>query len=382
MSGLHILLVDDHDFTRSLHKRVLAELGAATVSEARDGTEALEMARAHRPDIVVSDLYMPGMDGMTFISHLAQEKLADSVIIASGLAPGVLKAVEAMAVASGLRVLGAIEKPLRKDALASMLFLHDHPAEAAGAAGTTGLDSAAVERAVELGQFRAWYSPVLDVTHMRNISADVVPRWESPQRGVLSGDEELAGVFDLPCAPAVMRALVSAALNAGGLWTQMGWSGVITMPAGLAMIRESDFWDWMAGTVKDHGANGTVALAVDGEMFARDMARGAFAVARAMMDGYYLIARVRSPSELDALRSLAACNVVTCPVSWLHDDKAAMKKVYDFASRMGAEIGVCDVDDAAILGKLAAAGVRRAQGFAVGRPASAAETYDTHLSHR
>jgi CheY-like chemotaxis protein len=380
MSGLHILLVDDHDFTRSLHKRVLAELGAATISEARDGKEALEMARAHRPDIVVSDLYMPGMDGMTFISHLAQEKLADSVIIASGLAPGVLKAVEAMAVASGIRVLGAIEKPLRKDALASMLFLHEHPLEAAAA--TQGFDAAAVERAVELGQFKAWYSPVLDVTHMRTVSADVVPRWESPQRGVLSGDDELAGVYDLPTAPAVMRALVNAALNAGGLWTQMGWSGVITMPAGLALVRDPEFWDWMAATIREHGANGTVALAVDGALFARDAARGAFAVARSMMDGYYLIARVREPAELDALRPMAACNVITCPASWLDGDKAAMKKVYDFASRMGAEIGVSDVEDATMLGKLAAAGVRRAQGFAVGRPGSAAETYDTHLAHR
>ncbi len=40
------------------------------------------------------------------------------------------------------------------------------------------------------------------------------------------------------------------------------------------------------------------------------------------------------------------------------------------------------VDDAAMLGKLARSGVRRAQGLVIGRAASAAETYDTHLAFR
>jgi EAL domain-containing protein (putative c-di-GMP-specific phosphodiesterase class I) len=293
-----------------------------------------------------------------------------------------LKAVEAMAVASGVRVLGAIEKPLRKDALASMLYLHAHPSARGAAATGKALDASAVERAVELGQFKTWYSPVLDVTFMRTVSADVVPRWESPEHGTLSGDQELTPVLDLPAAGSVMRALVSAALNAGGLWTQMGWNGVITMPTGLATIRDAALWDWMSATVKQHGANGTVAVAVDGGLFAADAARGAFAVARATMDGYYLVARVQDARQLDALRAMAACNVVTCPAEWVEGDAAAMQKVYDFASRMGAEIGVSGVNNAALLGKLAAAGIRRASGTAIGRPGSAAETYDTHLAFR
>ncbi|MHB8839355.1 MAG: response regulator [Gemmatimonadaceae bacterium] len=382
MDPLHILLVDDHDFTRSLHKRVLTELGATTIAEARDGVEALASARVQRPDIVITDLNMPGMDGMTFIGHLAQEHLADSVIIASGLAPGVLRAVEAMAVASGIRVLGALEKPLRKDALDGMLFVHRNPPVPGASPATSTLDSLTVERAAELGQFRAWYAPVLDVAFMRTVATEVVPRWESPDRGVVSGDAALGDIFDMPAAPAVMRSIVTAALNAGGLWQQMGWNGVVTMPAGLAAIRDGGFWDWMSDTVRTHGANGTLAVTVDGALFARDPARGAFAVARAMMDGYFLVVRVQEPDEVRALNALAACSVITCPVRWLAEAPAAMERVYEFASRMSAEIGVHGVEDAAMLGRLARASVRRAQGPAVGRPASAAETYDTHLAHR
>ena len=362
-----------------MEKRVLTELGATRITEARDGNEALACARASRPDIVISDLNMPGMDGMTFISHLAQEKLADSVIIASGLAPGVLKAVEAMATASGIRVLGAIEKPLRKDALSSMLYLHQHP-EGGGVA--QALDAAAVERAVELGQFKAWFSPVLDVRAMRVAAADVVARWESPEHGIKVGDDELAPLMDLPAAPAVMKALIQTSLSAGGLWRQMGWSGMLTLPSGLATIRDTALWDWLPPTVRSNGANGTVALGIDGGLFARDAARGAFAVARAMMDKYFINVRIKAPAELDALKMLAACNVVTCPVSWVDGQPEVMRKVRDFAARMGADIGVSGVDTAAQLGQLAGAGVRLAQGYAIGRAASAAETYDSHLVHR
>lgn len=381
MGALHVLLVDDHDFTRTLHRKVLADLGVTTISEARDGNEALALARANRPDIVLSDLSMPGMDGMTFISHLAHEKLAESVIIASGLAPGVLRAVEAMAIASGMRVLGAIEKPLRKDALAGLLHLHAHPAMAGASAGAP-FESSAVERAIELGQFRSWFTPVLDVAFMRTVAVDVVPRWESPERGVMMGEADLAPVLTLPSAPSILRAVVASALNAGGLWRQMGWTGLITMPADLAATADAESWDWLAAAIKKQGANGTVSLAVTGALFVAEPARAAFAVARAMMDGYHVTVRVQEPGELDALASLAAANVVTCPVGWVEAHANAISRVHVLASRIGAEIGVAGVDDAALLGKLARSGVRRAQGDVIGRAASAAETYDTHLAFR
>lgn len=381
MGTLHVLLVDDHDFTRALHRKVLTDLGVTTISEARDGKEALALARGNRPDIVLTDLSMPGMDGMTFISHLAHEKLADSVIIASGLAPGVLRAVEAMAVASGMRVLGALEKPLRRDALAGLLHLHEYPAEAGASAGMP-FEPAAIERAIELGQFRTWFTPVLDVTFMRTVAVDVVPRWESPERGVIMGEADLAPVLALPTGPAVMRAVVAAALSAGGLWRQMGWAGLMTMPASLAATQDAESWDWLAASIKRQGANGTVSLAVAGALFVADPARASFAVARAMMDGYHVSVRVQEPEELDALSALAAAHVVTCPVRWVEGNASAIKSVYALVSRIGAEIGVNGVDDAAQLGKLSRAGVRRAQGNVIGRPASAAETYDSHLASR
>jgi len=66
-----IVVADDHEPTR----RVLAELlrgDGWAVLEARDGVELLELASANRPDAVVTDLGMPGMDGLHAARALRQ----------------------------------------------------------------------------------------------------------------------------------------------------------------------------------------------------------------------------------------------------------------------------------------------------------------------
>ena len=49
---------------------LILELADAHVDEARDGLEALELARSHAPDLVLLDLQMPGGPGLTALPHL------------------------------------------------------------------------------------------------------------------------------------------------------------------------------------------------------------------------------------------------------------------------------------------------------------------------
>jgi NarL family two-component system response regulator LiaR len=61
-----ILLVDDHKVVRSgLAKFLLVNKDFKLVGEASDGAEAIQMVSLHQPDVVLMDLMMPGMDGIT-----------------------------------------------------------------------------------------------------------------------------------------------------------------------------------------------------------------------------------------------------------------------------------------------------------------------------
>lgn len=62
LSSYKILVVDDEEDTRSFICTVLADNGA-TVLEARDGNEALEIARREKPDLITLDITMPGKGG-------------------------------------------------------------------------------------------------------------------------------------------------------------------------------------------------------------------------------------------------------------------------------------------------------------------------------
>ena len=78
---LRILLADDHVTVRQGLKMLIDSQDDMTVvSEASDGTAAVEQARTIRPDVVVMDISMPGMNGLVATRTLKQVQ-PDSVIV-------------------------------------------------------------------------------------------------------------------------------------------------------------------------------------------------------------------------------------------------------------------------------------------------------------
>jgi NarL family two-component system response regulator LiaR len=63
-TSIRVMLVDDHDMVRrGLATFLMAKPDLVLVGEAADGTEALEVCAEVRPDVILMDLVMPGMDG-------------------------------------------------------------------------------------------------------------------------------------------------------------------------------------------------------------------------------------------------------------------------------------------------------------------------------
>jgi DNA-binding NarL/FixJ family response regulator len=67
-----ILLVDDHPLTRSALSGLLAQHGFDVVGEAEDGSTAVQRALELAPDLVLLDLSMPGVDGLTALPRLRE----------------------------------------------------------------------------------------------------------------------------------------------------------------------------------------------------------------------------------------------------------------------------------------------------------------------
>jgi two-component system, chemotaxis family, chemotaxis protein CheY len=78
--GLRVLVVDDSGFMRKRISEQLRTKGHAVVGEARSGTEAVEMYRDLRPDLVTMDITMRDKDGITAAKEIMSEDPGASIL--------------------------------------------------------------------------------------------------------------------------------------------------------------------------------------------------------------------------------------------------------------------------------------------------------------
>lgn len=81
---IQVVLADDHDLVRSGIKALLATVeGVQVIAEARDGDELLALLQSVKPDVVMTDISMPGKDGITAIAEIHAKHPDVRVIVLS-----------------------------------------------------------------------------------------------------------------------------------------------------------------------------------------------------------------------------------------------------------------------------------------------------------
>jgi CheY-like chemotaxis protein len=104
----HVLLVEDNEVNRYL-ARFLLEQAGFSVGCAANGAEALEAARARRPDLVLMDIQMPVMDGYEATTRMKADPQLQDVPVAA-LTAHAMPHEKAHALAAGC--VDHIEKPI------------------------------------------------------------------------------------------------------------------------------------------------------------------------------------------------------------------------------------------------------------------------------
>jgi len=106
-----ILVVDDDEPSRQILAETLTQAGY-TVEEAADGYEALWIAARRSPDLVVSDLSMPGIDGIEFVRRLHAFTPVPVV-----LTTGLQETRDVVTAADGYGAVACLKKPMSVDEL-------------------------------------------------------------------------------------------------------------------------------------------------------------------------------------------------------------------------------------------------------------------------
>lgn len=112
---LRIVIADDEPITRMDLREMLHEAGHLVVGEAGDGESALNLARIHRPDLVLLDIKMPGMEGFEAARRIQEERLAPIFLLTA------YSQTEQVERAKEAGVLGYLVKPVREADLLPMV---------------------------------------------------------------------------------------------------------------------------------------------------------------------------------------------------------------------------------------------------------------------
>lgn len=118
--GKNVLLVDDSSTMRKIIGRSLRQAGIDfdNIFEASDGIEALEVLENEHVDIVLSDINMPNMDGISFLREKsARENIKDIPVLMISTETG----EDIIGEAKSLGAVGAIKKPFTPDKVNEIL---------------------------------------------------------------------------------------------------------------------------------------------------------------------------------------------------------------------------------------------------------------------
>ena len=114
--GFNILVCDDSALARKMARRSLPKGFAEAIYEVSNGMDALEVLGHHTIDLVLLDLTMPVLGGLSVLSEIKRRQLETFVIVISGdIQPIMQEKV------MSLGALGFIEKPIKREELTLVL---------------------------------------------------------------------------------------------------------------------------------------------------------------------------------------------------------------------------------------------------------------------
>ncbi len=167
MAPIRVLVVDDHSLVRAGFRSILSdEDDIEVVGEATDGAEAVAAAVSERPDVVLMDIRMPGMDGLEATRLItAHPRLQDTKVIVlttfdldeyvfgalkAGASAFLLKGVEPPALIDAVRVVAGGEALLEPSATRRLIEAYVSGQQAAASPAGSPLPSSLTAREVEI----------------------------------------------------------------------------------------------------------------------------------------------------------------------------------------------------------------------------------------
>lgn len=386
-AGQRVLVVEDSQVQRSYLAGLLRQLEFGEILEAGDGNEALQVLERFGEDatyLVLTDLEMPGMDGIELTCQLRERRLARHLIVVSARDPRLLEVIESMSFEAGsIDLLGTLLKPVQLDALAMLLARAGCQSEPRPACAQPDRPCHEVlAQAIAEKQFVPYFQPKIAIAngHLRGLEA--LARWQHPQRGVLAPLHFIEALEGTPLMAEFTLLMVQQVLDRLTEWRHAGLPPVaVAVNLSADNLADRDFIARLTDLVMTSGVpTSSLVWEVTETSVMRQLSQALTNMGRLRLMGFGL-AMDDFGIGYSSMQQFARC-----PFTELKIDRAFVNGAAQWPNRLGVLKGALDLarslnvatvaegvellEDWQLLGKL---GCDMAQGYLLAKPMPAQE---------
>lgn len=252
MKPCSILIVEDHPFQHLYLQNLFSELGDFDLACARDGEEALDCLKQRDFDLVLTDLLMPGMDGVQFIQGLAAQRSRPALAIMSAASRRMLMGASLVASNLQVKVIGLISKPVNAAALRCLIDQLQALRQSVPAAPHPGIDRQSICNALDNGELQAWFQPKKALNNGRIVAAEALVRWNHLEHGTLLPGVFLPALIAFGLEEPLLWCVLKQAIAAQAIWREQGYDIPVSVNLPTHLLNSHDLPDRILAFVLAH----------------------------------------------------------------------------------------------------------------------------------
>lgn len=382
-SAIRILVLDDEPFMVTLIAHMLAKQGFTQVTTCDNARAALEWVDSpdNSPNLILSDLNMPEMDGMEFVRKLVEHHYTGSLILVSGEDERLLQAAEKLVEAHRITLLGHLNKPVSPDGLARLLEKWLPPAQDGAQRAKKVYGAAEVRTAIANGELVNFYQPKVALASGQVLGVETLVRWRHPTDGLVFPDQFIGVAEEHGLIDALTYAVLAAALAQARAWQEAGLELRVAVNVSMDNLGSLEFPELVAGLAAAAGiAPQKVMLEVTESRLMGDLRVPLEILTRLRLKRFGLSIDDfgTGHSSLVQLRDIPF-NQLKVDHSFVHGAHAneTISAIYlasiGMAKQLGMEVVAEGVEDRADWDFLRQTGCDLAQGYFIARPMPAAD---------
>jgi len=384
-----VLIVEDHPFQHQYLLNLFHDLGNIHVEAARDGKEAFDWLQKQHFDLVLTDLLMPGMDGVQLIQRLSALPGKPALAIMSAASRRMIVSASLVAQSMGVDVIGQLSKPVNPAAVRTLMCNLDKliKSDKSPANVPLTLTRETLHEAMQSGALQAWFQPKKSLHDGLIVAAEALARWEHPELGLLMPADFLPSLVRLGLEKELLLLFIKQTIAAQANWARQGYDIPVSINLPTHLLDDDDLADELHDYVRTQGG---ITAKLGFELMecstTQDISKYYAGACRLRMKGFGL-------AQDDFGQGFSSYfNLVSTPFTELKIDRAlvhgcvenenlasALASIVALGRQLGLEVvaeGVESQEELALLRKL---NCDRVQGFLISRAVSSGRF--GHLLH-